>query len=116
MQSDRKASYHIGMVSKTNSNTTGGIPSWTNKVYHMHNGNANTTSQLFQKFWIKNDIRKSKSKYQGDIADIMTIQKGRDDRRNGICVLFTSVVEKTVITSYIRIYRIPEKEVGTHNQ
>lgn len=82
----------------------------------MHNGNANTTSQLFQKFWIKNDIRKSKSKYQGDIADIMTIQKGRDDRRNGICVLFTSVVEKTVITSYIRIYRIPEKEVGTHNQ
>lgn len=76
----------------------------------MHNGNANTTSQLFQKFWIKNDIRKSKSKYQGDIADIMTIQKGRDDRRNGICVLFTSVVEKTVITSYIRIYRIPEKK------
>ena len=46
----------------------------------------------------------------------MTIQNGRDDRRNGICVLFTSVVEKTVITSYIRIHRIPEKEVGTHNQ
>lgn len=57
----------------------------------MHNGNANTTSQLFQKFWIKNDIRKSKSKYQGDIADIMTIQKA-------------VIIEETVYVYYLHLW------------
>ena len=58
----------------------------------MHNGNANTTSQLFQKFWIKNDIRKSKGKYQGDIADIMTIQKK------------AVMIEETVYVYYLHLW------------
>ena len=61
------------------------------------------------------DIRESESRYQGDTADTMPIQEGRDHRRSSMCGSRTSMLEYTAETGDIRIHGIPEREVGSYD-
>ena len=104
-QLDRIASYgNIGMVSEANSNTIGGIQDGRTK----HITYAMEISE-------EGDIRESESRYQGDTADTMPVQEGRDHRRGGMCGSYTSMLKYTAEAGNIRIHGILEREVGTHD-
>ena len=84
-QLDRKASYgNIGMVSEANSNTIGGIQDGRTKhiTYAME---MPVPYSIHPKISEEGDIRESERRYQGDTADTMPVQEGRDHRRSGMC-------------------------------
>ena len=114
-QLDRKASYgNIGMVSEANSNTIGGIQDGRTKhiTYAME---MPVPYSIHPKISEEGNIRESESRYQGDTADTMPVQEGRDHRRGGMCGSYTSMLKYTAEAGNIRIHGILEREVSTHD-
>ena len=115
VQLERKASYgNIGMVSEANSNTIGGIQDGRTKhiTYAME---MPVPYSIHPQISEEGDIRESESRYQGDTADTMPVQEGRDHRRSGMCGSYTPMLKYTAEAGNIRIHGILEREVGTHD-
>jgi len=102
------------MVSEANSNTIGGIQDGRTKLitYAME---MPVPHSFYPQISEEGDIRKIESGHPRDTTDTVPIQEGRDHRRSGMCGSRTSMREHTTEVGDIRVYGVPEREIGAND-